>query len=471
MNILEFLQSEGISTRAKNQSEYCSPCPVCGGNDRFSSWPDRNRWYCRGCNKAGDLIELVQSCKVLSFPEACRFIGEDNRINNCGGSNSANESETRESRKQHQAWQPKPVEVPSSGWLDKAKALIDWSHQQLLRNPEQLNWLQTKRGINFETVKRFKLGWNPKDLFRERKAWGLSEELSLKTGKPKKLFIPAGLIIPGRDSAGDINLVKIRRPNPPEDQARYYFLPGGVVAPCFFGDNLSSLIVVESELDAVLLAQESGGILAAVSTGSATNRPDSKSFEILSRADHLIISLDNDDAGGKAGVNFWPDTFKSSRPWFVPADHGKDHTAAFMSGFPLGGWLKDILAIMAKEQPGESAENGLEAHHEIKNEMFESELVENKTITSQVTESQGLPLPGTSTGQNSLSESELLITEAVRLAGLSGEADQYQLDRALNTLDTCKVGTDDYNFALSVLAAAIEDAAASLLKSKICLAA
>lgn len=70
------------------------------------------------------------------------------------------------------------------------------------------------------------------------------------------------------------------------------------------------------------------------------------------------------------------------------------------------------------------------------------------------------------TGQNDQAESELLITEAVRLVGLAGEADRYQLNRALNTLDTCKAGTDDYNFALSVLAAAIEDAAANLHKNK-----
>ncbi len=471
MNILEFLQSEGITTRAKNQSEYSSPCPVCGGNDRFSIWPERNRWHCRGCNKAGDLIELVQSCKALSFPEACRFIGEDHRISKGEGTRSASNRAKRESHKQHLAWQPKSAEVASSGWLDKAKVLIDWSHEQLLRNSEQLAWLQIERGINLETVKRFKLGWNPKDLFRERKAWGLPEELSQKTGKPKKLFIPAGLVIPGRGSAGSINLVKIRRPNPPEGQPRYYFLPGGVVAPCFFGDNLNNVIVVESELDAVLLAQESGGIISAISTGSATNRPDSKSFEILSRADHLIISLDNDDAGAKIGVNFWPDTFSNARSWFIPPKYGKDHTAAFLSGFPLAGWLKGILSHENKKQADELARIDLEAHQQAENDTLESEVVEVKTNKVAATESQNLPLPETLTDLNELAEQELTTTEAVRLADLAGEADRYQLNRALNTLDTCKAGTDDYNFALSVLAAAIEDAAENLHKNKRKLAA
>lgn len=470
MNILEFLTNEGITTRAKNQSEYSSPCPVCGGNDRFSIWPERNRWYCRGCNKAGDLIELVQSCKAMSFPEACRFIGEDHRISKSGGSNGSHKGVKRESRNPLR-WQPEPVKVVSPKWLDKAKVFIDWSHEQLFSNSEQLNWLQAKRGINLETVKRFKLGWNPRDLFRERKDWGLPEEVSLKTGKPKKLFIPAGLVIPGLDSAGSINLAKIRRPNPPEGQARYYFLPGGGVAPCFFGDNISNLIVVESELDAALLAQESGGILAAVSTGSATNRPDLKSFEILSRADLLIISLDNDDAGGKAGVNFWPDTFSNARSWFIPTKYGKDHTAAFLSGFPLAGWLKWILSHENRKQADEFATIDLEAHQQAENETLDSEAVEVKTNKVAATESQNFPLPETSTGQIETTEPELLIVEAVRLAALSDEANRCQIDRALNTLDFCKAGTDDYEFALSVLLTAIEDTKTNLSEDQRSLAA
>lgn len=461
MNILEFLQFEGITTRAKNQSEYSSPCPVCGGNDRFSIWPERNRWHCRGCNKAGDLIELVQTCKALSFPEACKFIGEDHRISTGGGSNGAHKSAKRESRNP-QTWQPDPAKVASSEWLDKVKALIEWAHEQLLSNPEQLNWLQIERGINLETVKQFKLGWNPKDFFRERKAWGLPEVISEKTGKPKKLFIPAGLVIPGRDSGEQINLVKIRRPNPPEGQARYYFLPGGVVAPCFFGDNLKSLIVVESELDAILLAQESGGIVAAISTGSATNRPDSKSFEVFSQADHLIISLDNDDAGAKAGVNFWPDTFSNARSWFIPPKYGKDHTAAFLSGFPLAGWLKGIL----KKQADELAQIELEEQRQAENNILDPEPTKTEINEVAATESQALPLSEISTDQNKVTESELLIIEAIRLAGLSGEADRWQIDKALNTLEVCKAGTDGYDFALSVLAATMEDATAHLPESK-----
>ncbi|MDD3148480.1 MAG: primase-helicase zinc-binding domain-containing protein [Candidatus Riflebacteria bacterium] len=422
MNILEFLQSEGVAARAKSQSEYSSPCPVCGGNDRFTIWPDRNRWHCRGCNKAGDLIELVQSCKGMSFPDACRFIGEDWRIDPAKSPDRlATNAEKAGFKQQFHLWQPKEAMTPFLGWTSKAQALIDWSHEHLLNSPEQLNWLQIKRGISLEAVKRFKLGWNPKDLFRDRKAWDLPEELSQSTGKPKKLFIPAGLVIPGHDSAGGINLVKIRRPNPPEGQARYYFLPGGVAAPCFFGNSLSSFIVVESELDAVLLAQESAWVLTAVSTGSATNRPDSKSFQILSRADCLIISLDNDEAGGKAGVNFWPEIFPDASLDFIPSTYGKDHTAAYLAGFPLARWLR--LRMKQHHEPIESDKtdnNVAEVNDHAHVVLFESEAANLLQETPQAR-------------CNQIILAALVLSDKLKTQGLNHEAEQ--LDILLEVVD------------------------------------
>jgi hypothetical protein len=53
---------------------------------------------------------------------------------------------------------------------------------------------------------------------------------------------------------------------------------------------------------------------------------------------------------------------------------------------------------------------------------------------------------------------QALITEAVRLLSVSSEPDRQEIERALNTLDFCQIDTDDYYFALSVLAALVEDA-------------
>ncbi len=459
MNIIEFLQSEGITLRAKNQSEYASPCPVCGGNDRFQSWPDRNRWYCRGCAKSGDLIDLVQLCKGLPFSEACRLIGEEDRLTSHHGN---------QKRHKHSgsvpSWRPEAATRASDTWKEKAVSFLTWSHEQLLRNPEQLKWLHTARGINLDTVKRLKLGWNSKDFFRDRSAWGVPESINQKTGKPKKLFIPSGLVIPGRDAAGKIALVKIRRPEPPEGQSRYYFLPGGSIVPCFFGDNRQSFIVVESELDAVLLCQEAGDSITAVSTGSAANRPDSQSFEILSQADHLLVSLDNDDAGGKASIQFWQENLPASELCFIPSTFGKDHTAAFLSGFPLARWLKlrlekpAVIEGLNERALPDNEYSEKKASQETQNDSTDSEPVEAKTNAIQATESRDSQFHDSGI-QAEQGNEDLLIVEAVRLAGLSGPADQAAIERALNTINSCRVNSEEFDFALSVLAATVEDAA------------
>ena len=41
-------------------ADRCGPCPVCGGDDRFSVHSGKQVFNCRGCNVGGDIIALVQ---------------------------------------------------------------------------------------------------------------------------------------------------------------------------------------------------------------------------------------------------------------------------------------------------------------------------------------------------------------------------------------------------------------------------
>ena len=49
-----------LGTRLKRVSttEYCGPCPKCGGRDRFSVNAKRGVFNCRGCN-IGVLLDMV----------------------------------------------------------------------------------------------------------------------------------------------------------------------------------------------------------------------------------------------------------------------------------------------------------------------------------------------------------------------------------------------------------------------------
>jgi putative DNA primase/helicase len=52
-----------------------SPCPICGGRDRFR-FSDRGygRWFCRGCGYGGDGVRLIMAIKGVDFLEAARLI-------------------------------------------------------------------------------------------------------------------------------------------------------------------------------------------------------------------------------------------------------------------------------------------------------------------------------------------------------------------------------------------------------------
>ena len=51
--------------------ERVGPCPKCGGDDRFGINTQKQLWNCRGCDKGGDVIKLVQHLDGCGFKAAC----------------------------------------------------------------------------------------------------------------------------------------------------------------------------------------------------------------------------------------------------------------------------------------------------------------------------------------------------------------------------------------------------------------
>jgi putative DNA primase/helicase len=54
--------------------ERCGPCPVCGGDDRFSISTSKQLFNCRVCNAGGDVIDLVQFIDGADFTGACETL-------------------------------------------------------------------------------------------------------------------------------------------------------------------------------------------------------------------------------------------------------------------------------------------------------------------------------------------------------------------------------------------------------------
>lgn len=348
VNLLDIYQGKSLQARRASSykgGEYHGPCPVCGGVDRFHIWPQQGEhgsFWCRQCGKGGDAIAFLRTFDGLSYRDACTALGRD-----LGDTNPP----SRTTIIRRPAWQPEPAIIPGEQWQAQAEKLTAWAHQHLLAMPEHLQWL-AGRGIGLDTVKTSFLGWNPgqkgKDLWRPRQSWGLPEEINEETGKPRRLWFPQGLVIPCFNR-GQVQRLRIRRP---AGEPRYYVVPGSSRAPLYLARHHQAVVVVESELDALALAEAAGDLLGVYAIGNSSAKPDADSCERLREMDVLLIATDFDEPdakGNRPGAKasrWWLETFPRARRW--PPAAGKDPGEMHQAGISLREWIRVGIAACGK---------------------------------------------------------------------------------------------------------------------------
>jgi len=339
MNVLNLLEQYGITprlaTKGKHGPEYWSPCPGCGGDDRFHVWPEEKgngAYWCRQCQKWGDDVQFRVDFMGMEYPEAFEAAGREKPLS------YQKPMPSREAP----TFQPSVIAGPDLTWQVRAEKLVKESHAALLDNPKGLVWL-ADRGINSESVKRFQLGAVVGEnghncRFRSRKAWGLPKMLR-DDGRVKALWIPRGLLIP-HIVDGQVQRIRIRRPDADarsKKDVRYYVMPGSAMAPMCIGSGQRAAVVIEAELDAILVAQEAEDLVSAIALGSSSARPDTVTWPILRRALCVLVSMDFDAAGAKAW-HWWQKEFPRACRWPVPS--GKDPGEAYAAGVDLHAWIK-----------------------------------------------------------------------------------------------------------------------------------
>jgi len=338
-SILNLLKEDEVKPRRvanTNGGEYASPCPGCGGKDRFRAWPsegDGGRWWCRQCGKWGDLIQYLQDFRNMSFRDSCTFLGQSptafcKRLQNEAGRNE---------------WKPVETSPPPNKWRLNATKLLKITQRHLWRAEGRRirAWLR-QRGLKRRTIRQSRLGWNPKDIYVDRKDWGLKED-----GECSKIWIPGGLVIPCF-RRGVIQRISVRRSMPrsfdmPPDRGGRYVLVSGSSGkvPMALGNDKKYFVVVESDLDAILLNQEAGDLVSLISLKSAANKPDGKTAILLRKAKTILVALDTDEAGKKSAWMWWMDQFPNSKRWPVPK--GKDPGEAYKEGVDLKKWIRARL--------------------------------------------------------------------------------------------------------------------------------
>ncbi|MFH1103236.1 MAG: CHC2 zinc finger domain-containing protein [Pseudomonadota bacterium] len=302
----------------KTAKEYAGACPWCGGEDRFIVFQETGRYWCRQCGKRGDTIQYLRETKGLSYQEACEALDVEPRNNGNGR------------RRTPEPFTGRLTVSPGERWQEQARAFLNRTERCLWteQGKEGLNFLRD-RSVTDKTIRTARLGWNPVDHYQLRKAWGLPDN-------GKKLWLPAGLVIPYQEQGRVIRL-RLRRFRQ-DDWGRYILISGSDTRAMLFPGNPDNYLVVESELDGLLIHQEAGDLVSAVALGSAQARPDRETHRLLSKAKGILVSLDSDPAGAAAAWGFWNRTYRQAKRW--PCIRGKDPADMAKAGVSINQWVE-----------------------------------------------------------------------------------------------------------------------------------
>lgn len=310
--------------------EWSGACPFCGGTDRLRVHPlwERPEWWCRHCCDEGkwdDAIGYVRRRDHIGFRDAVqRLVG--------GAALEARPVPAR----------PVPAEddpEPSGAWRARAEAFVAWAEAQLW-GPEGAwarRYLTEWRGLSEATLRRWRVGWNPRRWETAPQRWGLDQAEPVK--------IAAGVVLPWV-AEGRIDQIKIRRlrPDAPSWAAaesvgenKYLSVAGG--HPVLYGaDTLagqSAAFMVEGEFDALLTWQAAGDLAGAVTLGGCGKGLSTAAILLLLPVRELLVAYDR-DAAGEAGAAALLARSGRMRP--APVPDGKDVTEYHRAGGDVRAW-------------------------------------------------------------------------------------------------------------------------------------
>lgn len=281
-------------------------CPFHGEKTpSFNVNSTRQIFHCFGCGVGGNVFSFLMQIEGLAFPEAVRRLGERVGV-------EVPEQEISPAEQRRREEQERLVRVN--------EVACDFYHQILLEAPEgaQARSYLRQRGYDGEVARRFRLGFAPE-------SWdALAKHLDQKGFDPELARDRLGLLRPGREGRGDIDLFRRRLLFPIFDLRGQVAAFGGRVlddslpkyinspeSPIYHkGRTLFGLyqareamrreregIVVEGYFDQLALAR-AGFDNAVASCGTALTEEHAR---LLKRyCERLVLLFDQDSAGQKA---------------------------------------------------------------------------------------------------------------------------------------------------------------------------
>ncbi len=343
-----------------NGGEHAGPCPRCGGEDRFRVWPNHpdhepGFFWCRRCDWSGDGIDFLEEEKGYTFPEACKALGVEHKLNDSGPADSREENHPASSSTTNDVSNPNgdgPVSPPSSKWQQAAELFVRKAERTLWDDTEGAEraraYLQDQRGLSEETIRKAGLGLHPIESRPPCKKWGFDEHGTL--------WLPRGIVIPWMFD-GEFWRISIRRPaddvdDDESDDRKYHMIKGSSGKILYNADDINvndDVVLVEGVFDALTIDQEVEAA-TAVATGSTTGARASRWRVMLSICRNVLIAFDSGGAGEDAS-EYWVEALPNAFRW-RPHDH--DANELYLSGGDLENWVeRGINANESSEAVGQ----------------------------------------------------------------------------------------------------------------------
>lgn len=324
-------------------------CPKCGGATRFRfrlGQDGTQRVYCSHCAPKGlDAIAYIQWRDGSNFVEAKRFWTE----NGTGVPPAWTAT----------APAPKPEQAPSTIWQSKARTFVDscaaylWSDAPDAR--QALAYLRAGRLLTDDTIKRAKLGYNPKSRKAAAADWGVTDR--------EFVYAVQGITIP-REIVGEMWAVNVRRfvDGKPYTGKDKYICVSGSVLGLAGADGLTRdcvALVFGGELDRILAEQHAPAGVACVTFGGEGRKVSELWANMLATAKTVHVCMDNDDAGD-GGAGRWADIPKTRR---ARVPQGKDLTEFAQQGGTVGAWIAETTGVYSWQAPTDETERTAAGKH------------------------------------------------------------------------------------------------------------
>ncbi|TCV96146.1 DNA primase [Luteibacter rhizovicinus] len=281
--------------------EWTACCPF--HNERSPSFyvsPQKQFFHCFGCGAHGSAIKFLMDYERLEFPDAIEELAQSAGLTVPyeGGRDNA----------------PREDKTDLYGLLDDAASFYQ---KELGGSPEAMAYVD-RRGLDAETIKRFRIGWAPAGYDGVMKALGTSD-------KRRQLLNEAGMVA-SNERGNRYDRFRERVMFPILDRRGRVIAFGGRVltaeqspkylnspeTPLFHkgrelfalwqvkqaNQNLTRIMVVEGYMDVIALHQ--AGLPIAVATLGTATTPDHA--EVLFRAAPDVFFCFDGDRAGKAAA-------------------------------------------------------------------------------------------------------------------------------------------------------------------------